>query len=100
MNATRPPAHPSLTPEMLDHTPELVILAALEATLELALTHLRVVHPKLMDPECPAWARDDSPHFIAAEKLVARARACLRAIRTYRARCPTPDEPPCRRDDF
>lgn len=91
---------PALTAEQIESVPELTILAALEATLALALTHLLVVHPKLRDEDCPPWARDHSPQFEAAQKLYDRAHTCLEAIRRYRRLHPPPPPPPANERDF
>jgi hypothetical protein len=82
------------TPQALDAAPELGLLAALEATLELSLRALVAAHPALADRERPAWALDRSPRCVAAHRFVDRAAALLQALDAYRATFPAPPTPP------
>lgn len=72
------------TPEELEETPELAVLALLDANLDLALRALVSAHPQLADPDRPAWTLDQSPSGRAAEKFLARAKGLHRALETYR----------------
>jgi hypothetical protein len=73
----------TLTPDDLDRAPELAILSALEATLELAAIALACAHPELRDPESLASNRPISPSLAVAKTLVRRFRTLQRALRAY-----------------
>jgi hypothetical protein len=74
----------TLTPDELDRAPELAILSALEATLELAAIALACAHPELRDPDSPNSHRPNPPGLAIANTLARRSRALQRALRTYR----------------
>lgn len=78
MSVRRPP-----TPQELADVPELAILAALDATLALALRALVAAHPQLVDPECPHWARDVSAERDAAERILTASVPLSTAIEEY-----------------
>ncbi len=85
------------TPNELAHAPELAVLAALDTTLEIALRALVAAHPALADPERPYWTLEESPTGSAANVLLGRAKAMLKALAAYRRaaalrRDPIPDD--------
>ena len=72
------------TPDELGGAPEIAIIAALEAILDLTLRALFSVHPQLGDDECPYWVRDLSPASEAADRILAAARTLADALEAYR----------------
>jgi hypothetical protein len=74
---------PAPTPADLADAPELAILAALEAIVDLALRALVSEHPQLADPECPAWARQNTPASDAAHRILAATRPLSNALAAY-----------------
>jgi len=75
---------PIPTPDDLVDAPELAILAALDHTLELAVSALACAHPELLDPERPYWLGSPTRAATIAQTLVRRTRELQRALRTYR----------------
>ena len=86
MTPTPPP-----TPFEIANAPELAILAALDATLDLALRALLAAHPQLGDPDVPSWARDSSPSRTTADRILALAVRLTHELNAYRrATAPSP----------
>jgi len=87
------------TPDELAATPELGLLAALEASLDLSLLALVAAHPELCDPERPPWRIDPGPACRAAKDFVPLARKLGDAIADYRRAVATEHQRPIE-DDF
>jgi hypothetical protein len=85
---------PAPTPAELADAPELAILAALDAIVDFALRALVSEHPQLADPECPAWARQNSPASDAAHRILAAARPLSNALEAYRRAIATARDDP------
>ncbi len=85
---------PAPTPAELADAPELAILVALDAIVDLALRTLVSEHPQLADPECPAWARQNSPAGDAAHRVLATARPLCNALEAYRRAVATARDDP------
>ena len=71
------------TPDELGHAPELAILGALGATIDLAIVALVAVHPAL---QARADGRDavTAPSAAQADHVIGRAQALVAAIARYR----------------
>jgi hypothetical protein len=70
----------STTPDDLATTPELALMVALEASLDLAQRALVAAHPELSDSSRPSWRHELDPSCRIAEHFVAVA---LRARRHH-----------------
>lgn len=64
--------------------PALAILAALDATLALAILSLKASHPLLTDYERPYYPPPFLPSDKAAPKVISIGRKLQRALQTYR----------------
>lgn len=72
------------TPDELAHYPELALLHALDAILDLVPRALVAAHPELGDPDAPSWARETSRNVRNADPILATAHRLQRHIRAYR----------------
>ena len=82
------------TPDELVHAPELAILGALAATIDLAIVALVAVHPELQGAD----GRDavTAASAVQADHVIVRAQALVAAIARYRTtRRRERDERPC-----
>jgi hypothetical protein len=83
----RPPRRGRLpTPEDLGYAPELAVLGALEAALELAIVALVAAHPAL-GATADHHDADMTIAAAAADHVIAQAQALAAAIAAYRPRC-------------
>jgi hypothetical protein len=71
-------------PKELCRDPSLAIVAALDATLNLAILSLAVNHPALSDCERPYYLPPLLPSEKAAEKLISIGRKLQHALADYR----------------
>jgi len=75
----------SPTPDDLQVLPELAILVALEAILQLTVTSLLATNPELSDVEpTPSVSAHSTAAFCAADSLISLADAMHDAIDVYR----------------
>lgn len=75
----------STTPDDLATTPELALMVALEASLDLAARALVAAHPELSDSTTrPSWRHDLDPSCRIAEHFVAVALELGAIICDYR----------------
>lgn len=74
----------STTPDELATTPELALMLALEASLDLTQRALVAAHPELSDPPRPSWRRELDPSCRSAEHFVAVALELGAIIGDYR----------------
>ena len=72
------------TPDELAHHPELALLHALDAILDLVPRALVAAHPELGDPDAPSWARENSRSVPKPDPILATAHRLQRYIRAYR----------------
>jgi hypothetical protein len=85
--------HPWPTPPDLAESPELAVLALLDATLDLAVSALLALYPELADPERPYWIDGPSAARNRAQTIATRAHALRDAIAAYRRTlAPAPDD--------
>ena len=73
------------TPDELADNPELALLHALDAVLDLVPRALVATHPELADPDAPFWVREASTTTRHAHHIVAAAHRLQQHIRAYRA---------------
>ncbi len=89
-------AAPTITIPDIAEAPELAVLAALVAVLDVAGDALLATHPELADHERPYWVETPAIVGVAANVL-RRAAGLRRAIARYRQAVapvtPPPDEP-------
>jgi len=91
-------------PDDLERDPVLAILAALDATIVIAIRALIAAHPYVNDDERPYWVKPElSPSDRVAPDIVMIARRLLDALESYRNAIvlkhrPSPDDSP--QDDF
>jgi hypothetical protein len=82
---TTAPASPSdwlPTPEELERAPQLAILVALDATLEMTACALQVAHPELVRDEPPYQLF--GPRLIVADELLSLVERLREALCCYR----------------
>jgi hypothetical protein len=72
------------TPDELVTTPELGLMAAFEASLELTVRALIAAHPELDDPERPLWCVELGPTCCLAKRFVPLALELADIIFAYR----------------
>ena len=73
------------TPGELVDDPEIALLHALDAILDLVPRVLVAAHPELADPDAPFWVREASTTTRHAHHIVAAAHRLQQHIRAYRA---------------
>jgi hypothetical protein len=81
--AHRPRAERPLVHELVD-VPELAILAALVAVIDLVVDSIRAAHPELADHERPYWLPPPANVVILADRLLRQAARFRRAVDRYR----------------
>ena len=72
------------TPDELADNPELALLHALDAILDLVPRALVATHPELADPDAPFWVREASEPACLANPIVMDAHRLQQHIRAYR----------------
>ena len=72
------------TPPDLAESPELAVLALLDAALELAVSALLALYPEIADPERPYWIDAPSAARDRAATITSRAYSLRDALARYR----------------
>jgi hypothetical protein len=80
--APPPPSGWLPTPEELGRTPQLAIMVALDASLEMTACALQVAHPELARDEPPYQLF--GPRLIVADELLSRVERLREALSCYR----------------
>ena len=71
------------TPDELADNPELALLHALGAVLDLVPRALVATHPELADADAPFWVRDTSRTLRKADDILPAAHRLQQLIRAY-----------------